>query len=162
MALEEKKPDLAQHVVSSPYEEGLFGDGADGRPLKTFAITNWLTEDLHTKWLGKDVTIKAGDIRECGHAEAYHFLKVIVDKYIFDEAAKIKEPKEREKMEMNFLSPNFRKEFDERTIQEIKVGEESPVMRKMREDIEKKVRADLANNSAAGVTSPQARGEFED
>lgn len=158
----DKKPDFSQHVVDTPYEEGVYGDGQDGRPLRTFAITNWLTDDIHTKWLGKDIVLKTGEMRECGHAEAYHFMKVIVDKYIFDEAAKIKEPKEREKMEMNILSPLYRKPLEEKTIQPIKDGEESPVMRKMREEIEKKVRAEMAPNSAAGVTSSQARGEFED
>lgn len=162
MALEkEKKPDFAQHVVDSPYEEGVFGDGEDGRPLRKFAITNWLSDDIHTKWLGKDTVIKAGEMRECGHAEAYHFLKIIVDKHIFDEAAKIKDPKEREKMEMNILSPGYRKPLEEKTIVAIKDGEESPIVRKMREEIEKKVRAEMAPNAAAGVTN-SSNGQFED
>lgn len=162
MPKDKEQPDLAQHVVDSPYEEGVFGDGEDGRPLRKFAVLNWLDSDIHTKWLGKNAVIKAGEMRECGHAEAYHFMKVIVDKHIFDEASKIKDPKEREKMEMNILSPLYRKPLDAKTITPIKDGEESPVMRKMREEIEKKVRAEIAPDAAAGVTSSQARGEFED
>lgn len=162
MLEKEKKPDTAQHVVDSPYEEGVFGDGEDGRPLLKFAITNWLPNDVHTKWLGKDTVLKAGDMRECGHAEAYHFMKIIVDKHIFDEAAGIKDPKEREKMEMNVLSPGYRKPLEAKTIQRINDGEESPVMRKMRAEIEKQVRSELAPDASAGVTSQKARAEFEE
>lgn len=161
MAKEELKTVVL--TVESPHEEGVYGDGEDGRPLRTFAITNWLKDDIYTKWLGKDTVLKAGDIRECGHAEAYHFMKIIVDKHIFDEAAQLKDSKEREKMEMNVLSALYRKPFEAKTIQEIKAGEENPIMRKMREDIEKQVRAELDPSAAsAGATSSQARGEFED
>lgn len=160
MAKDEKLP-VATQTVDSPYEEGLYADGEDGRPLRKFVISNWLTDDLHTKWLGQDTVLKAGEMRECGHAEAYHFMKIIVDKYIFDEAAKLKDSKEREKMEMNVLSPAYRKPFEAKTIQEIKAGEENPIIKKMREDIEKKVRSEMAPNASAGVTSSQARGEFE-
>lgn len=149
-------------TVDTPYEEGAYGDGEDGRPLRKFVITNWLDSDVYTKWLGRDASIKAGDIRECGHAEAYHFMKVIVDKHIFTEADKLKDAKEKEKMEMNLLSKTYRKPFEDKTIQEINPGDESPVVRKMREDIEKKVRAEMSSNAAAGVTSAQSRGEFED
>lgn len=147
--------------------EGVYADGEDGRPLRRFAITNWTDEDLHTKWLGKDVTLKAGEMRECGHAEAHHFVKTLVDREIFKEAAKATDPKEREKKEMNILSALYRKPLEDKTIQEIKPGEESPVMRKMREDIEKKVRADLASEAASGVTRSgdpknQNTGEFEE
>lgn len=142
--------------------EGVYADGEEGRPLRKFVITNWTDEDLHTKWLGQDAVIKAGEMRECGHAEAHHFVKTLVDKYIFTEAAKIADPKQREKAEMNVISPLYRKQFEEKTIQEIKQGEENPVMAKMRSDIEKKVRREMASEASAGVTSAKARGEFEE
>ncbi len=162
MAKEEPKLDLNQHIVDSPYEEGVYGDGEDGRALRKFAILNWLDSDVHTKWLGKDTMIKAGEMRECGHAEAYHFMKVIVDKYIFDSATSIKDPKEREKMEMNVLSKGYREPLEAKTITPIKDGEESPVMKRMKDEIRKQVEAEMRNNAAAGVTSQEARGEFED
>lgn len=144
--------------------DGVYADGEDGRPLRKFAITNWTDEDLNTKWLGKDTVLKAGEMRECGHAEAHHFVKTIVDREIFKEAAKATDPKDREKKEMNVLSPLYRKPFEDKTIQEIKPGEESPVMRKMREDIETKVRREMGADAAAGVTHSgiPKTGEFED
>ncbi len=62
--------------------DGVYADGEEGRPLRKFVVTNWTDNDLHTKWLGQDVVLKAGEMRECGHAEAHHFVKTLVDKYI--------------------------------------------------------------------------------
>lgn len=134
--------------------EGVYADGEEGRPLRKFVIKNWTDEDLHTKWLGRDTVLKAGDMRECGHAEAHHFLKTLVDREIFKEAALATDPKDREKKEMNILSPLYRKPFEDKTIEEIKDGEESPVMRKMREDLKAELRKENLQNSdaAAGVT----------
>lgn len=142
--------------MASVYDfEGVYADGEEGRPLRKFVIKNWTDEDLHTKWLGRDTVLKAGDMRECGHAEAHHFLKTLVDREIFKEAAKVTDPKEREKKEMNILSPLYRKPLEDKTIEEIKDGEESPVMRKMREDIRKELEQKNASSSdaAAGVTA---------
>lgn len=132
--------------------DGVYDDGEEGRPLSKFVVTNWTDEDLHTKWLGQDTVLKAGDIRECGHAEALHFTKTLVDREIFKDAAKAEDPKDREKREMNILSPLFRKPYEAKTIQKINPGEESPVVKKIREEVERKVRADLGAEAAAGVT----------
>lgn len=150
--------------MASTYDfEGVYADGEEGRPLRKFVITNWTDEDLHTKWLGHDTVLKAGDMRECGHAEAHHFLKTLVDREIFKEAGKATDPKDREKKEMNILSPLYRKPFEDKTIQEIKAGEESPIMRKMRQDIEKEVREKLSSSDgAAGVTHSGEPKAFEE
>jgi hypothetical protein len=145
--------------------DGVFADGLDGRPLRRFVVNNWTDEDLHTKWLGQDALLKAGEMRECGHAEAYHFTKTLVDREIFKEASRATDTKDREKKEMNVISPLYRQPFEEKTLQEIKLGEESPIMRKMREDIEKQVRAEMSSSDgAAGITKSGVvkKGEFEE
>lgn len=145
---------LTNFIVSSFLDfEGTYDDGEDGRPLRLFAVHNDTDTDVNTKWAGKPVFIKAGDMRECGHAEAYYLTKFLTDREIFKEADKETDVKVRERKEMGVLSPHIRKPYEDRFLREVIAGEESPVMKKLREDAEKKVRAEIkSDEAAAGVT----------
>lgn len=142
--------------------EGTYDDGLDGRPLRRFVVNNWTDEDIHSKWDGKDILIKAGEMGEFGHAVAFKVTKEVVDREIFKKAAKASTDKERERIEMGILSPVIREPYETKTLQEIKAGEENPIMARMREEIRAEEVAKLqgsGSDSAAGVTNtPRPRG----
>jgi len=119
---------------------------------KRFMIHNWSNEDF-TQHFGAesvyndtrliesqppyDITIKAGDMREVGHFQAHIITRHFVDREMMREASKLTDLKERERAEMGMGNPNLRKPFEDKTISEIKVGEASPFMDKLRAEIRK-------------------------
>lgn len=151
--------------------DGTYDDGLNGRPRRQFVVTNWLDHDFHSKWDGQPIEIKKGDMREFGHAVALKLTKEIVDMHIFEEAAKAPTEKERERKEMSILSPSIRDPLEKKTLREIMVGEENPIISKLREEIRAEEQAKLqggtSTDAAAGVThTPKPRvkkeGEFAD
>lgn len=142
--------------------DGVYDDGLNGRPLRMFVVKNWTDEDVRSKWDGKDIIIKKGDMAEFTHAIALKLTKEIVDRELFKEAAKAPTDKERERLEMRILSPEIRKPYEDKTLQEIRANEENPILAKMREEIRAEEVAKLQSQSsdaAAGITdTPKPRG----
>jgi len=117
---------------------------------KRYVVHNWSKEDF-TQHFGeesiynennlivqtppKDITIKAGEMREFGQFEAYTFTKHFVNREMLREVEKIKDLKERERKEMSINIAELRKPYENKTLSEIKSGEESPMMEKLREEI---------------------------
>lgn len=137
---------------------------------RRFVIHNWTIEDVNSFWDGRPINIKVGDMYECEHAIAYKLTKEIVDREMFrvasEEASKIPDfaarEKLRERLEMATLSRDLRKPYEDKTISEIKAGQESPIMTKLRDEIraEERIKAqNMSSNVAAGIP---ASGEFED
>lgn len=140
---------------------------------KRFMIHNWSAEDF-TQHFGPesvyndtrliesspayDITIKAGDMREVGHFQAHVITRHFVDREMMRDAAKITDPKLRERAEMGMGNPILREPYEAKTISEIKPGEVSPFMDKLRAEIRAeeiaKMRAEVATPAA-----PQAPAE---
>jgi hypothetical protein len=126
---------------------------------KRYMVYNWSKEDF-TQHFGEDssyndtkvitnrpaydLTIKAGEMRELGQFEAYTFCRHFVDREIM-KLADGKEGKERERIEMSVNNKDVRKPFEQKTIQEIKPGVETPFMTQLRDKIRKEEKAKLGN-----------------
>lgn len=123
---------------------------------KRYLVNNWSKEDFSQQFGAENVyndvnvietqpahtlTIKAGEMRELGQFEAYTFTKHFVDREMFKEAEKL-DGKARERAEMNVNNPDLRKEFEDRTIQEIEAGKVAPFMDKLREKIRAEIKAE--------------------
>lgn len=149
--------------------DGVYADGEEGRPLREFVINNWTDEDLHSMWNSKPILVKQGEVYQCGHSLAYKLTKELVDRELFKIAAKAATDKERERREMAVLSPDIRKPLEDKTLQEVRAGQENPVMAKMREEIRKEELAKLEPKVETGqegaVVPKRSRKkavEFED
>lgn len=130
---------------------------------RRFVVSNWLATPHESFWDSKPITIPAGGMYECEHAIAYKLTKEIVDKAMFahaDEEFKkaggdsAYAQKVRERAEMSTLSKDLRKPYEDKTLAEIKAGEENPIMSRMREQIRREEQAKLSNELAVN-TPPQ-------
>lgn len=117
---------------------------------KRYIVNNWSKEDF-TQEFGAEVayngdkaieanpayslTIKAGEMRELGQFEAFLITKHFVDREMYRDAAKLKERTAVERAEMAVNNRDLRKPYEDKTIQEIKAGEATPFMDKIREEI---------------------------
>ena len=140
---------------------------------KRYIVSNWSAEDF-TQHFGEesayndnkviqttpayDLTIKAGEIRELGQFEAYTFTKHFVDREIYKAAAKLVVRQEVERGEMAVNNPESRRPYEEKTIQEVKPGENTSFMDKMREEIRKE---ELAKLQAPAVPVAEVKEEKE-
>jgi len=124
---------------------------------KRYMVSNWSPEDFTQEFGAESVyndvnvvetkpktfiTIKAGEMRELGQFEAYVFTKHFVDREMIRDTDKL-DNKLRERAEMALNMANLRKPFEDKTIQEIKFGEETQFMDKLRDDIRKEEIAKL-------------------
>ena len=117
---------------------------------KRYIVNNWSDEDF-TQRFGSEtnyndtkvietqpeygLTIKAGEMRELGQFEAFTFTKHFVDREIYKEAAKLSDRVLRERAEMGVNNREIRKPFEDKTVKEIKAGQATPFMDKIREEI---------------------------
>ena len=117
---------------------------------KRYLVNNWSDESF-TQEFGSEaayndnriittspaysITLKPGEMRELGQFEALMITKHFVDREIFKVAAKLADKKERESAENAVNNPTLRKPFEDKTISEIKLGEETPFMDKIRAEI---------------------------
>jgi len=124
---------------------------------KRYIVFNW-SEENFTQHFGQeasyndnnvvmtkpayDLTIKAGEMREMGHFEALTCTKHFVNREIL-KTAEGKEGKEKERIEMSAGNKDVRKPFEDKTLQELVPGAESPFMKEMRETIRKEEIAKL-------------------
>lgn len=83
-----------------------------------------------------DITIKAGEMRELDQFQALTVTKHFVTREILEEASLLI-GKDRERKEMSVDNKDIRKPYEDKTISEVKAGEESPFMQELRDKIRK-------------------------
>jgi hypothetical protein len=126
---------------------------------KRFMFLNWSSEDF-TQHFGAesvyndtrliesqpafDITVKAGDMRELGHFQAHICTKHFVNREMLRDASGLVD-KARERAEMGVNNAELRKPYEDKTLAEIKVGQEAPFMDKLREEIRKEEKAKLVS-----------------
>ena len=140
--------------------EGTYDDGENGRPARRFIVSNSTDLDFFSKWDGNPITIRSGDMYECGHALAVKLTKELTDREIFRLAEKAATPKERERIEMSVIVAATRAPYEEKFLQEIVPGKENPLHARLRKEIRKEEQEKLKNetsDAAAGVTKSGAR-----
>lgn len=114
-------------------------------PRRNFAVTNWSDEDFSATWRGDDnvdveYVLHAGEVKTYPQYLAYYITKNFVDREMSKVALKKKAgSKERENAEMAVANKDMRKPFEEKTIQEVVAGQESPEIAAMREQIRKEL-----------------------
>jgi len=119
---------------------------------KRYIVTNW-SDEAFTQNFGSEtayndnkvieiapsysITINPGEMRELGQFEAFLFTKHFVTREMFKVAAEQKDPKSIERAEMSVNNREARKVYEDKTIAEIKAGEATPFMDKLRAEIRK-------------------------
>lgn len=133
---------------------------------KRYIVNNWSDEDF-TQQFGEEnayndnkvittkpaysITIKAGEMRELNQFEAFTFTKHFVDREMYKEASKLESRVEIERAEMSVNNRDVRKVFEDKTISEIKEGNATPFMERIREEIRKE---ELAKIESEKVEAP--------
>ena len=132
---------------------------------KRFIFNNWSTEDF-TQHFGEessyndnkvvtnqtayDLTVKVGDMREMGQFQAHICVRHFVNREMLrDSASLIGKDKERAEMGMN--NAELRRPYEDKTISEIKPGESSPFMDKLRAEIRAE---EIAKMTSSNVNIP--------
>lgn len=139
-------------------------------PSRRFMFNNWSSEDF-TQHFGAesayndtrlletqsayDMTIKAGDMRELGHFQAHICTKHFVNREMLRDAMGLTIPKERERAEMAVNNAILREPYEQKTLSEIKPGQSSSFMDKMRDEIRKEEVARLMSKT------PEVKGAVE-
>lgn len=134
-------------------------------PRRNFAITNWSDEDFTISWTGEatnatglvdgvsvEYTVQAGEVKTFPQYLAYYIATNLVDREMYKIAnAAPADSKERERLEMAVANKDLRKPFEDKTIQEVIAGQESPEVTAMRE----KIRAELiaSGDFSANISS---------
>lgn len=149
---------IAKTVLTMVEADVLYFEGKYN-PDRRFVIHNWTAEDFKSFWDSRPINIKAGDMHECEHAIAVKLTKEIVDREMFKEAERLyreagadkaHSEKIRERAEMAVLSKELRKPLEDKTITEIRAGEENPITTKLRAE----VRAEIEAESKADTKAP--------
>jgi hypothetical protein len=119
---------------------------------KRYIVKNWSDEDFTQQYGAENIyngdkliesapaysiTIKPGEIRELSQFEAYLFTRHFVDREMYKVSAKLTDKKEIEKAEMSVNNAEARKPYEDKTIEEIKGGQATSFMDKIREEIRK-------------------------
>lgn len=122
-------------------------------PKRTFAVTNWSDEEMTINWAdpgpdgsGDNITVvHPGEVKTLPMYLAYYFTKNFVDREMYKEAEKIPNnadgtpTRSRERLEMAVNNADLRKPYEDKTMQEVIPGKESPEVTAMRA----KIRAEL-------------------
>lgn len=122
-------------------------------PKRMFAVTNWSEEDITVNWadpgpqgLGDTFyTLHAGEVKTYPQYIAYYITEQLVDREMYRDAAKSPSnpdgspSKQRERLEMAVANKETRRPYEDKTIQEIVEGQESPEVTAMRAEIRKKL-----------------------
>lgn len=116
---------------------------------RKFAVTNWSDEEIKVNWKDETgdnwYTLHAGEVKTYPMYLAYYITKIFVDREMFKAAAKIPNnpdgtpSRTRERMEMAAANKELRKPYEDKTMQEVIEGRESPEVTAMRA----KIRAEL-------------------
>lgn len=112
---------------------------------KMFALTNWSDEDLTVNWKDDSgdnlYTLHAGETKTHPQYLAYYITGIFVDREMYKDAAKLPNnpdgspTKQRERAEMAVVNKDLRKPYEDKTLQEIKEGQEDPAVTAMRAKI---------------------------
>jgi hypothetical protein len=146
--------------MSSQYDfEGTYSN------TMRFMFNNWSTEDF-TQHFGEensyndnkvvtnqpayDLTIKAGEMRELGQFQAHICVRHFVNREMLRES-NLLTGKDKERIEMGMGHAQLRKPYEDKTISEIKPGEESPFMDKLRAEIRAE---EIAKMTSSNVNVP--------
>lgn len=142
-------------------------------PKKMFAVTNWSDEDLTVNWRDDNgnnfYTLHVGEVKTYPQYLAYYITNIFVDREMYKDAAKAPKngdgspSKQQERLEMAVNNKELRKPYEDKTIQEIVPGKESPEVTAMRA----KIRAELIiekglNNEMNNNADGSPKEEFED
>lgn len=132
-------------------------------PKRMFAVTNWSDEELTVNWrdeLGDNFyTLHPGEVKTYPQYLAYYITRIFVDREMNKDAAKAANnpdgspSRQRERLEMAVANADMRKPYEDKTIQEVIPGKESPEVTAMRA----KIRAELI---IEGKVPPPASGEI--
>lgn len=115
-------------------------------PKKTFALTNWSDQDITVNWRGDQgedniYVLHAGEVKTYPEYLALYILREFVNREMLKDAAKApKNPdgspsKQQERLEMAMVNKDARKPYEDKTIQEVRAGQESPEVTAMRAKI---------------------------
>lgn len=135
-------------------------------PKRTFAVTNWSSEDITVNWKDDNgdnfYTLHAGEVKTYPMYLAYFITKQFVDREMYKDAAKVpmnpdgSYSKARERAEMAVSNKDLRKPYEDKTMQEVREGEESPEVTAMRAQIRKELIVEQ------GLSSEMHNDEFPD
>lgn len=130
-------------------------------PKRMFAITNWSDEEITVNWndpgpegTGDNFyTVHPGEVKTYPQYLAYYIAKIFVDREMYKDAAKLptnpdgSPSKQRERAEMAIISPEARAPYEDKTIQEVIEGKESPEITAMRAQIRKELIVEQGMNN---------------
>lgn len=148
---------------------------------RNFAVTNWSDEDFTANWKNEAITEKqldgslklidtgdnfytlhAGEVKTYPMYLAYYITKNFVDREMGKDAAKVpmnadgSYSRQRERLEMAVANKEMRKPYEDKTMQEVIPGKESPEVTAMRAQIRKELiiegtLSNEMNNNADGT-----------
>ncbi len=138
-------------------------------PKRMFAVTNWSDEPITCNWAdpGPDgtgdniYTLHAGEVKTYPQYLAYFITKIFVDREMGKDAQKVSNnpdgtpSRARERMEMALNNRDMRKPYEDKTMQEVIAGKESPEVTAMRAQIRKELIIEEGQkmNSSLGTTT---------
>lgn len=112
---------------------------------RMFAVTNWSDEDFKINWRDESgdnwYTLHAGEVKTYPMYLAYFITKNFVDREMFKAAEKVPNnpdgspSRQRERLEMATVNKELRKPYEDKTMQEVVEGKESPEVTAMRAKI---------------------------
>lgn len=122
-------------------------------PKRNFAVTNWSDEDLTVNWKDSGAngtgdnfyTLHSGEVKTYPQYLAYYITQIFVDREMYKDASKApvnpdgSPSKQRERLEMAVANKEMRKPYEDKTIQEVIPGQESPEVTAMRAQIRKQL-----------------------
>lgn len=158
---------------------------------RQFAVTNWSDEDFTANWKNEAITernqdgttrlvdsgdniytLHSGEVKTYPMYLAYYITKNFVDREMFKDAAKIANnpdgsySRQRERLEMAVANRESRKPYEDKTMQEVLVGQESPEITKMRAEIRKQLiiegnlSSEMHNNPDGSPEDLEPKEEF--
>lgn len=136
-------------------------------PKRMFAVTNWSDEDLTVNWRdpGPDgtgdnfYTLHAGEVKTYPQYLAYYITNIFVDREMGKDAAKVPNnpdgspSRQRERLEMAINNPEQRKPYEDKTIEEIIEGKESPEVTAMRAKIRQELIVEQGMNNEMNLNA---------
>lgn len=143
-------------------------------PKKMYAVTNWSKEDLTVNWRddsGNDVpyTLHAGEVKTYPEYLALFITKDLVDREMYRDATSVplnpdgSYSKARERAEMAVANKDMRKPYEDKTIQEVREGQEDPAVTAMRAQIREQLIIEQKNGiSNEMYNTPEGQEEFAD
>lgn len=141
-------------------------------PKRNFAVTNWSDEEMTVNWRDDTgdnfYTLHPGEVKTYPMYLAYYFTKNFVDREMGREAEAIPNlpdgtpTKAKERLEMAMNNPDLRKPYEDKTMQEVIPGKESPEVTAMRAKIRAELIVEQGMNSELHLNADGTDKEFAD